>query len=198
VKLPTWLRWLHSDLHTNFNLRIVVVHVDLPSVEDWRWNHDLLCIVIDLVIYYSQQCQSLMIVSVANSISKPQQGLTLAMLQSSANKSPFANRIVFSVIQFNAMIRWGCICMGLFIGLKVLVSIVIPNPDIDTSEFSFGYLQSSVISTIPWVHIRFIPLFCQHLYSDIRWDSSSDTCSDSGRALTKTLTVARTAAKLWQ
>jgi hypothetical protein len=101
---PTRLSWLASELLTSFNFRGVVVHFDLPFVELRRWILDFLFIDINLVTYYSQRCQSLMIFRVANRISRAQQGLTLPVPQSSANKRPFAKLFSFSDIQFTGII----------------------------------------------------------------------------------------------
>jgi len=152
-----------------------------------------------------------MIVSVANSISRAQQGLTLPGPQSSANKPPLAKQFSFSAIQFTAIIWWGCNCMGLWSDLKVLVSLVMPNTAIDSSKFSLWNSRLSISSANLWVKIIFILIFWLRLSSDNSSDSSSDnswqwlssdnntdSSSDSGWALTTTLTVALTAAELWQ
>ena len=91
-------------LLTLFSLQVVVVYVDLLFVKPWRWIVGFLYIDINLVPYSSQPCQSLMIVSMANSISRAQQGQTLPVPQSSANQPPFAKPFSFSVIEFTASI----------------------------------------------------------------------------------------------
>jgi len=159
-----------------------------------------------------------MIVSVANSISRAQQGLTWPVPQSSANKPPFAKLFSFSANHFNPMICWDCNCMGLSSGVKIPVSMAKRNTDIESSKFSFGNSWLSVSSANLQENISLIFIFRKWLSSNDSSDSnsnssfhsgsgnssdgSSDISSHSGwtltTALTAALTAALTVAELWQ
>jgi len=116
-----------------------------------------------------------MIVCMANSISRAQQGLTLPVPVLSANKLPFAKLSSFSAIVFTAISWWGCNCVGLWSSLKVLVSMVMPNTSIDSSKYSLWNSWLSLSYAYLWLKISFILIFRQQPSSD----NSSDSCSDS-------------------
>jgi len=83
----------------------------------------------------------------------------MLVMYMSANKPPFAKQFTFSDIQFTAIIWWGFNYVGVWSGLNVLVSKVMPDTAIDYSKLSLWKSWLSISSTYLQVESSFILIF---------------------------------------